>query len=210
MKKMKSPVKASSNKKLKNKTTSGPRTKSIAKANEKEAHGSEEIVELILHDHKPLKDLIEIMKSDKKSLVERKEAYAQFAPLLLAHAKPEEGALYVAMKESDTLAQYAFEGGVEHDVVDQLIEAIKRTDDEIENDGVTGARIKVIADLVEHHLKEEEEEVLPDVKKELGIDERIVLGQRYLQLQKQWTTDMSGGAPEGPQVHPPENRFMHS
>ena len=52
-------------------------------------------MQLILEDHKPLKQLIKIMKNSDKSLAEREAAFLKFAPLLNIHAKSEEEVLYV-------------------------------------------------------------------------------------------------------------------
>lgn len=40
--------------------------------------------------------------------------------------------------------------------------------------------------VVEHHLDEEEEEVLPDYKKQSTSEERILVGKRYLQFKKKF------------------------
>lgn len=137
---------------------------------------SDDIVKLILDDHKPLKQLIKVMKNTDKGAAERKRAFETFAPLLLAHAKPEEQALYEHMKGGPDMRTEAFEGDVEHTLADQLVEQVKLTDDE----DLWSARVKVLAELVEHHIEEEEEEMLPDFRKETDSEERVVLGQKYL------------------------------
>ena len=43
------------------------------------------------------------------------------------------------------------------------------------------ARIKVLAELVEHHIKEEEEDILPDFKKNSEKAERLELGSLFKQ-----------------------------
>ena len=139
---------------------------------------STDIVDLILKDHEPLKKLIKIMKDSDKELSERKAAFEEFAPVLIAHAKPEELVLYTFMKRDEELREEAFEGDVEHTLADQLLEECKRTDDE----DLLGARIKVLAELVEHHIEEEEEELLPDFKKNSEHRDRIKLGEKFLKL----------------------------
>ncbi|MES2854447.1 MAG: hemerythrin domain-containing protein [Bdellovibrionota bacterium] len=136
------------------------------------------IDELILEDHKPLKQLIKILKDSEKDLNERKAAYEEFAVLLVSHAKPEEESLYVYMKQNEELREEAYEGDVEHGLADQLVEEIKRTTE----DDLWSARVKVLAELVEHHIEEEEEELLPDFKKNSELEERIRLGNEFLAL----------------------------
>lgn len=137
-----------------------------------------DIVNLILEDHKPLKELIKVMKDSDKSHEERFGAFEEFAPTLIAHAKPEEETLYVYMKGDEELKEEGCEGDVEHMIADQLVEEIKRATDK----DMKAAQIKVLAELVEHHIEEEEEELLPDFKKESEADVRAQLGNKFLEL----------------------------
>ncbi|UYL07381.1 hemerythrin domain-containing protein [Bdellovibrio sp. SKB1291214] len=138
----------------------------------------EDIVQLILNDHILLKQLIEIMKSDDADFRVKKAAFEKFAPALIAHAKPEEQTLYIKMKEEDHTVE-GLEGDVEHALADQLCEELKRTTDR----DMFMAKVKVLAELVEHHIEEEEEEMLPEFKHDIPLEERVDLGMQYLQLQ---------------------------
>lgn len=137
-----------------------------------------DIVSLILEDHKSLKDLIKILKDPDRELSERRAAFEEFAPTLVAHAKPEELVLYAYMKNDEDMREEAFEGEVEHGLADQLVEECKRTDD----DDLLGARIKVLGELVEHHIEEEEEELLPEFNASVELGERSRLGDEFLKL----------------------------
>lgn len=144
-----------------------------------QANSPEDIINLILQDHKPLKELIKIMKDDEATPAERKQAFKKFAPLLVRHAKPEEQTWYVAMKKDDDTREEGLEGDVEHGLADQMAEEAKRTEDE----DLLLARIKVLAELVEHHIEEEEEEMLPDYRENSELEERIEWGFAYLEAQ---------------------------
>jgi hemerythrin superfamily protein len=174
-------MKATKNKKMMPAKTQ----KSAAKKSvpvKKQASAGQDIVKLILEDHKPLKKLIKILKdSEKHDLDERQEAFEEFAPLLVNHSKPEEQSLYVFMKDEDELREEGFEGDVEHALADQLLEEIKRTDDE----DLWSARVKVLAELVEHHIEEEESELLPDFKKHSEVEDRMELGANFLRLKSE-------------------------
>ncbi len=143
----------------------------------------EDIIQLILADHKPLKKLIKIMKDvDNKSLNERRTAFSEFAPLLMAHANPEEFALYAELKtNSEDMRLEGTEGELEHGLADQLIEETKSTQDAT----LWSARAKILAEMVEHHIEEEEGEMLPEFKKKSVLEVRIELGKKYLERQKQ-------------------------
>ena len=51
------------------------------------------------------------------------------------------------------------------------------------------AKVKVLAELVEHHIEEEEEEMLKNVKKEFDAETRMEIGQKYLTLQSEFSED---------------------
>lgn len=155
--------------------TSQTNQKSSSKAKDQNS----DIIEFILEDHKPLKEFIEIMKdSEKYSLEERFQAFEDFAPALIAHAKPEEETLYTYMKKDEELREHGFEGEAEHQIADQLVEEIKRVTDPDKR----SAKIKVLAELVEHHIEEEEDELLPDFKKESEASIRTKLGNEFMEL----------------------------
>ena len=146
----------------------------------KNISASEDIVKLILADHKPLKSLIKVMKEPQNSLAKRRKAFAEFAPILVAHAKPEEKSWYKHMKTDDVMRVEGLEGDVEHHMADQLISEIRSTT----NEELWTARVKVLAEIVEHHIEEEEKEMLPKFKKEVDLEHRIAIGREYLQFKE--------------------------
>lgn len=159
-------------------------------AKKTEAIEKTDICDLIREEHKPLKALIKILKDVDKGLETRRAAYAEFAPMLVAHAKPEEETLYVYVKHDDDLKNEAYEGEEEHALADQKIAEIDNTD----NDDVWSAKVNVLAELVEHHIKEEEEELLPAFKKSTADVERTNLGDLYLKLKKRFVAERSKNA----------------
>jgi hypothetical protein len=156
-----------------------------------EQSSPEDIINLILHDHMPLKDLIKIMKSEDAELPEKQAAFEEFAPLLAAHAKPEEQTWYVQMKKEDDMRIEGMEGDVEHGLADQMCEEVKRTTDK----DLWQAKVKVLAELVEHHIKEEESDMLPDYRKNSTIEERVELGLAYLDFKSQFEAMGGDDAP---------------
>jgi hemerythrin superfamily protein len=165
--------------------TSQRKTKSVARATAKgrtrskrAASDPRDILSLIRQDHLPLKRLIKTMKDSDAEMEELRGAFEEFVPLLLMHAKPEERALYQRMKELDSLRAEGFEGSTEHHIADQLVGEIRTTVDADK----WRARVKVLAELVEHHLEEEEEEVFKEVRKEFGLVERIQMGEDYQRI----------------------------
>lgn len=134
-----------------------------------------DIIQMILDDHKPLKRCIEILKNSELSLSSRRAAFNEFAPLLTIHAKAEEAVLYTFEKTEVDMREEAFEGSVEHALAEQMMEEVKQSVDK----DIWSAKAKVLAELVEHHIQEEETEMFPELKKETGASDLIRLGEEY-------------------------------
>lgn len=140
---------------------------------------SSDIISLILRDHEEIKKLILVLKSTKVDITKKRPAYAQFENILSNHAKAEQESLYVHMKKEDKLRPEGLEGDSEHAIADQLIKEIGLIKNDKDN---WMAKVKVLAELVDHHVKEEEENVLRHVRKEFDIDMRKEIGKEYLNL----------------------------
>lgn len=152
-----------------------------------------DLIDLILGDHDALKGLTKIMKDKSLDLNERLTAFEQFAPLFVTHSIPEEKVLYGFLKreDDDNLREEGFEGEVEHVLADQLLEEVKRAD----NDEVLSAKLKVLAELVEHHIEEEEAHILPDFKENTESQEREEMGAIFLHLKTRIQSEGSNDAP---------------
>lgn len=148
------------------------------KKNSKALTAGGDIVELILRDHRELKDLYHVMKDDDASYAQRKAAFKKFAPLLVAHAKAEEQTWYQNMKTEEDMNVEALEGDTEHELADGLCKQTKKTKDK----DTFLARCKVLAELLDHHIKEEEKEMLPAYKHQSSIKQRTKLGTKYEKL----------------------------
>jgi hypothetical protein len=150
-----------------------------ARVQKQKAH---DILKLIETDHKPLKKLIKLLKNSDIELAQRKTAFEEFSSLLLVHAHSEQQSLYAFMEKQEELRAESFEGEVEHDLAEQMVEAVTNESDA----DMWSAKAKVLAELVEHHVKEEEDEMFTDVKKEVSSEQRIAIGEKYLQLKQKF------------------------
>jgi|SRR4051794_20667856 len=125
-------------------------------------------VKLLKDDHKKVKDLFR--QFEKARSEDRKKSIAEEVfHELEVHAAIEEEIFYPAArakmdKDGKAVVDEGFE---EHHVVKILIgelQALPKVDDQFE------AKFKVLTENVEHHIEEEEKEMLPDAKKALGDD----------------------------------------
>lgn len=138
-----------------------------------------DITSLILRDHVPIKKHILVLKDSEIGIIQKKLAYAEFERVLSNHAKAEQESLYIHMKNEDDLCIEGLEGDTEHALADQLMKEI----DSIKNDdNLWMAKVKVLAELVDHHVKEEEKEVLKHVQKKFDVNTRIEIGTEYSNL----------------------------
>lgn len=169
-------IKSSVNKKLSAKLNVGAKLDSE----------SRDVVSLILRDHKPIKELILILKDPVVSVAKKRPAFTEFERILPCHAKAEEESLYVYLKEMTDLRIKGLEGETEHALADELMKEISES--KADHD-TWMAKVKVLAELVEHHVKEEEKEVLKKVREEFNLDKRIVIGEMYSRLLNKYRSE---------------------
>lgn len=141
-----------------------------------------DITELILEDHVRLKELIKTLKEPQIKRIEKEAPYEEFALLLINHAKSEEKSLYEKMKMYQGLKIESYEGDTEHTIADQLVQQINAT----ANDDEWTAKVKVLAELVEHHIEEEENEILVMVNKKMDLQTREEVGLEYSKLKAEY------------------------
>ena len=154
-------------------------SKSRKNANKSKKDVNEEITNLIMRDHEEIKKFILILKNSKMEISKKKPAFAEFEQVLSRHAKAEQESLYDYMKDEDELRVEGLEGDTEHALADQLIEEIELASND---DDKWMAKVKVLAELVDHHVKEEEKNLLKKVRKEIDLNTRIKIGKEYSNL----------------------------
>lgn len=146
------------------------------------AEKSDDIIALIRRDHRPIIKLIQTLKKTEVTRSMKAYALEQFVGSLLSHAKAEEKSLYVHMKNTKTLRTKAFEGEAEHTIAEELIHDINATPD----DDDWNAKVKVLAELVEHHIEEEENEMLPQVEGDVDYESRKLIAKVYTQIKSEF------------------------
>jgi hemerythrin superfamily protein len=144
-------------------------------------------IKLIKDDHKAIKKLFrqfEKAKSDDEKMAAATQALEE----LQAHAKIEEEIFYPAVRakaeeEGDDEAKDLLnEANEEHHVAEVLMGELKQIG---KVDETFEAKFKVLIESVEHHIEEEEGEMLPDAKEKLGKDTKALgekMGRRKQEL----------------------------
>lgn len=85
---------------------------------------------------------------------------------LLLHARLEEEIFYPAARRIPELADFLDEAEVEHGIVGQLVAQLNTMEP---GDELYNARVKVLGEYVQHHVREEEKRIFPRVRS-AGLD----------------------------------------
>jgi len=142
-----------------------PASKSPATKSAASRKASTDAIVMLTAEHKEVKDLFKqyqkLVDADKGS--EEKEALArQICMMLTVHATTEEEIFYPAARDAIEEEDLLDEAEVEHGSAKELIAQIEAaTPDEPLYD----AKVKVLGEYIDHHVKEEEGELFPKAKK---------------------------------------------
>lgn len=122
-------------------------------------------------------------KADSAS--QRRKLFVQIADNLAAHATIEEKLFYPRAYEGEKLQHLLREAVEEHLVVKRVISDLLEMEVEDEQ---FDAKIKVLKDLVVHHVGEEQDDIFPQVKKNFSRAELMTLGDEMEQMFDQLIT----------------------
>ncbi len=140
------------------------------------------LLELIVRHHHYLQDCIAVLGDAGSSKEEKQKYLYQFLHILHMHSKAEEETLYLSFIESDVrLARLeATVGQDEHNIIYQLASEIKDMDFQLAWSEEVEAKARVLATIVETHLQEEENEMLPLIQECMDELEQVELANDYL------------------------------
>lgn len=127
--------------------------------------GKEDALKLLKADHKEVSDLVEKYENGRLSK-DRKIAVAkQICLALTVHAQIEEEIFYPAAREAAIRdgEDLLDEAEVEHGSIKELVAAIENGSPD--DDELFDARVAVLGEYVKHHVKEEENELFPRIRK---------------------------------------------
>lgn len=126
------------------------------------------IINILLIDHAYLKECIAVLTNDYAHKNEKTFYARTFLDTLKKHSQAEEKTVYESLSEMESLRKLILEGEAEHGMAKFKYETLiprlakmKRLDD------ITEAEIKVLAELIEHHIDEEETELFPKMRNNL-------------------------------------------
>jgi hemerythrin superfamily protein len=153
---------------------SSGRRASRGKSRARKSAAPRDAIALLRADHQLVQELFD--KFEKTRGEARKAALAeQICNELTVHAQIEEEIFYPAAREVIREEDLLHEATVEHQSAKDLIAQIEAGDP---GDELFDAKVKVLGEYIKHHVKEEQNELFPQVRKtKLDLKE---LGQRLM------------------------------
>lgn len=140
---------------------------------------------IIINDHREVQKLFkEFEELGDRALKTKQDIADEIVGALTIHAAMEEKLLYPLLeakfeKEGKKMVEEAY---AEHGVAKNLIAVIKGLDPE---DPQFDAQVKVLMEMVNHHIEEEEKELLPKAEREMSEEEMNILGQQMEHFKEQ-------------------------
>jgi hemerythrin superfamily protein len=146
----------------------------------------------------PANDAIDVLTSDHDAVDElfkkfdelgerahksKQEVVADICRELTIHAAIEEEIFYPRVRAAGKeLKNEVLEGVEEHKHIKEGVAELETMSAE---DETFDAKVKVLKEQVEHHVKEEEDEMFPEVRKALGEEELARLGEQLTEAKAQ-------------------------
>lgn len=196
---------SSSSSRAKSKSTGRSSTRSASSRSRESGREMEEsiasndhfnIIEILLLDHNYLKDCIDVLKDEEEDPKVKMKYAKGFLDALEKHSTGEKKALYAPLQEVDDLRSHILESIIEHGIVDDKVKKLsKKLNSARSIDEEMEAELKVLAELVEHHVEEEEDELFPKMRKDIDAEILNQMGYQFLVL-RQFTEKDLQDSPE--------------
>jgi len=140
-----------------------------------------EITKALHSDHMELKRLLRTITGSEDA-EEVTAAFEEFATLLKKHARAEEKVVYEKLvgQEDAEVQQDGYEGYTEHMLADTLLAKLKEGADPLGPEWQ--AEAKVMQEILEHHIEEEEDTIFSDVREGFEMDQRREMGAQFEEL----------------------------
>ncbi|MCU0120078.1 hemerythrin domain-containing protein [Pseudomonas sp. B2M1-30] len=151
-------------------------------------------IDLLKADHEKVKTILtQLSESTDRALKKRTELLGKLEMEISIHTRLEEEILYPAFKAAGSKEEDVmyYEAKEEHRTVDSLVlPDLKLTDPGTPE---FSGRVKVVKELLEHHIEEEETEMFPQAKKLLGKAKLDELGAQMEAMKATYKKEMAAG-----------------
>lgn len=142
-----------------------------------------EVVELILADHAEMERLLRLLRDDTQ---DRQRILGELSDLLVGHAEAEEDVVYSVLEHhagDEETAEEVAHGEEEHAEINEALLAVLELDDLYGEE--FDEKVEELGEMVHHHLSEEERHVLNPAREMVSPQERVAIGERFLEARKE-------------------------
>ena len=137
-----------------------------------------DILDKLKQEHEEAAELLETI-AESKSGTERKAALKKLKGALIPHLRAEGKVVYdtlAALKDKE-VKQDALEGHLEHDLAERTLLQLLKIQNAMSPE--FSATAKVLKELVEHHVEEEEKDIWSDVRDHFSSDDRLQMNRAF-------------------------------
>lgn len=136
-----------------------------------------DVRDVLREEHQQLQELAAaVVEADDPA--QAKRLFHQLKEALVRHSRAEERVVYNALmdcKETQTV-ELAEEGEIEHEIADRLLQ--QNTRGRADSPGWK-ARMKVLRDMLEHHVRDEETHIFDALERHFSLRELQKMGERF-------------------------------
>ncbi|MFG2652628.1 hemerythrin domain-containing protein [Streptomyces sp. NPDC048436] len=148
----------------------------------------QDVVALILDDHRAMEDLFHRMRSVE---ADRAKALREFSALLIAHAEAEEAEVYPALKRFRHIDDDEVEhGSEEHQEGNEALLALLEVDDVGSDDW--DEKLEGLVQAISHHTDEEERTILNGARENVPAERREELGAAFSKVRGKYLAQDCG------------------
>jgi iron-sulfur cluster repair protein YtfE (RIC family) len=139
---------------------------------------STDILDTLKKEHDEVKDLLEKL-SGSETAAQRRSLVQKIKEALVPHTKAEEKVVYdavIALRDKDAQMD-GYEGYLEHEWAGKTLQRLESITNAASPEHKAAG--KVLKELVEHHIDEEERNVWKDVKEHFSDDDRRTMNVQF-------------------------------
>lgn len=148
----------------------------------------DKLFEQLIRDHNEVKQILSDMaQSSNKS--QKRELKNKIQTALVPHMRAEESVFYPALKQNRQSRDEALEAVEEHHAAELLLDEVLNLRPENE---VWNAKCKVLMELVEHHIQEEEQQVFKMAREVISDEEAGKILTNFAEEKIWYTSRITG------------------
>lgn len=141
-----------------------------------EANMPQNVIELIMADHRDVETIFEKLRNQPEN---RPALVAELAAKFIAHARAEEARVYPELAKADPGERGEVRHGTEeHHEAEELLATLMETDPDRSEFATV---LKQLIKAVQHHVEEEETDILPAMAKAIPADKLVTMGKEFSQ-----------------------------